>query len=315
MTKLKVAVVQAATQGSDSEATIQKAEALISECGEKGVEVAVFPEAFIGGYPKGADFQICVGMRRKGTREEFLGYASRAIAVPGPVTERLGNSVRDARLHLTIGVIEKDGGTLYCTALFFGPDGSLLGKHRKTLPTAAERLVWGHGDGSTLTAVKTPWGPMGAVICWENYVPLLRMAMYSKGLTLYCAPTADDRDTWAPSMQHVATEGRCFVLSACQYMTRKDFPDDIRNTITDSPDDVLLRGGSMIVGPLGHIIAGPDFSGETIITADIDTDDITRAQFDHDVNGHYSRPDLFKLIVNEQPRKSVVSVHDVVDAE
>lgn len=313
MTKLKVAVVQAATEGADSEATLRKAEALIAECGRKAVDVAVFPEAFIGGYPKGADFQVCVGMRRPGTREEYLGYVSRAIVVPGPATDRLGAAAREAGLFLTIGVIEREGGTLYCTVLFFGADGVLLGKHRKILPTAAERLVWGHGDGSTLTAVDTPWGPMGAVICWENYVPMLRMAMYSKGLALYCAPTADDRDTWAPSMQHVALEGRCFVLSACQYMTRANFPDDIRNTITDSPDEVLMRGGSVIVGPLGNILAGPDFSGETILTADIETDDIVRAQFDHDVNGHYARPDLFKLIVNEQPRRSVVAVHDVSD--
>jgi nitrilase len=313
MRKLKVAVVQAGTEGSDAEATLVKAETLIAECGAKGVQVAVFPEAFIGGYPKGADFHICVGMRRQGTREEYLAYVSRAIAVPGPETERLGIATREANLFATIGVIEKDGGTLYCTALFFGPDGTLLGKHRKILPTAAERLIWGHGDGSTLTAVDTPWGPMGAVICWENYVPMLRAAMYSKGLTLYCVPTADDRDTWAPSMQHVALEGRCFVLSACQYLTRRQFPDDIRNTITDAPDDLLLRGGSIIVGPLGNILAGPDFSGETILTAEIDMDDITRAQFDHDVNGHYSRPDLFKLIVNEQSRKGVVAVHDVVD--
>jgi nitrilase len=314
MSKVKVAVVQAGTEGTDTEATLAKAERLIADCGRQGVKVAVFPEAFVGGYPKGADFQICVGMRRPGTREEFLAYASRAIAVPGPETERLGVAAREAELFLTIGVIERVRGTLYCTALFFGPDGSLLGKHRKTLPTAAERLVWGYGDGSTLTAVDTPWGPMGAVICWENYVPLLRMAMYSKGLTLYCVPTADDRDTWAPSMQHVAIEGRCFVLSACQYLTRSQYPGDIRNTITDNPADVLMRGGSIIVGPLGNIIAGPDFSGETIITAEIDMDDITRAHFDHDVNGHYARPDLFKLIVNEQPRRSVVAVTDVVDA-
>ena len=314
MNKVKVAVVQAGTEGTDTEATLAKAERLIADCGRQGVNLAVFPEAFIGGYPKGADFHICVGMRRPETREEFLAYASRAIAVPGPDTDRLGAAAREAELFVAIGVIERVRGTLYCTALFFGPDGSLLGKHRKTLPTAAERLVWGHGDGSTLTAVETPWGPMGAVICWENYVPLLRMAMYSKGLTLYCAPTADDRDTWVPSMQHVAIEGRCFVLSACQYLTRSQHPSDIRNTITDKPDDVLMRGGSVIVGPLGNIIAGPDFSGETIITAEIDMDDITRAHFDHDVNGHYARPDLFKLIVNEQPRGSVVAVTDVVDA-
>lgn len=306
----RVAVVQAATEGGDTERSLEKAEQLIQECGIKAVEVAVFPEAFIGGYPKGADFHICVGMRREATRDEFLAYASRAIVVPGPETERLGTAAREAGLYLTIGVIERDGGTLYCCVLFFSPDGTLLGKHRKTLPTAAERLIWGQGDGSTLTAVDTPWGPMGAVVCWENYVPLLRMAMYDKGLTLYCAPTADDRDTWVPSMQHVALEGRCFVLSACQYMTRGQFPDDIANSITDDENEVMMRGGSVIIGPLGQILAGPDFSGETILSCDIDLDDILRAKFDHDVNGHYARPDLFRLHVNSEPRRSVVSEGD-----
>jgi len=123
-----------------------------------------------------------------------------------------------------VGAIERDGGTLYCTALFFGPDGRLLGKHRKLMPTALERLVWGCGDGSTLTVVDTPRGKIGAVICWENYMPLLRTAMYAKGVELYCAPTVDDRDSWLPTMRHVALEGRCFVLSACQYLTRADCP-------------------------------------------------------------------------------------------
>jgi nitrilase len=305
MPRLTVAVVQAGTEGADTDATLAKAERMIAECGRRGAKVAVFPEAFIGGYPKGADFQICVGMRRPATRDEFLAYAGRAIAVPGPETERLGAAAREAGLFLTIGVIEREGGTLYCCALFFGPDGTLLGKHRKTVPTAAERLIWGQGDGSTLATVPTPYGPMGAVICWENHVPLLRMAMYAKGITLYCAPTADDRDVWAPSMQHVAFEGRCFVLSACQFLTRRQFPDDLHNTITDDPDAVLMRGGSMIVGPLGDVLAGPNYDGETVLTAEIDTDDITRAQFDLDLNGHYARPDLFRLLVNEERRQSV----------
>ena len=300
-----VAVVQAGTEGGDAEATLAKAEALIAECRKRSAKVVVFPEAFVGGYLKGADFSTVVGLRRPETREEYLSYHSRAILVPGPETARLGAAVRDAGLYLTIGVIEREGGTLYCCALFFGPDGALLGKHRKTMPTAGEKLIWGRGDGSTLTAIDTPYGPMGAVICWENYVPLLRMAMYDKGITLYCAPTANDSDIWAPSMQHVAFEGRCFVLSACQYLKRSQFPGDIHNDITDDPQAVLMRGGSMIVGPLGNIIVGPDFSGETILTAEIDTDDITRAHFDLDLNGHYGRPDLFRLLVNESVLRSV----------
>ena len=200
----------------------------------------------------------------------------------------------------SLGVMEKDGGTLYCTVLFFGPDGALLGKHRKLMPTAMERLIWGFGDGSTLPVLDTPFGKLGAVICWENYMPLLRTAMYAKGVQIYCAPTADDRDTWVSTMQHVALEGRCFVLSACQYLTRGDCPDDYDAIQGDDPKTVLMRGGSCIVSPLGQVLAGPDFNGPTILTADLDLDDIARGKFDFDVTGHYARPDVFRLHVNER---------------
>jgi nitrilase len=147
---------------------------------------------------------------------------------------------------------------------------------------------------------------MGSVICWENYMPMLRMAMYSKGIAIYCAPTADDRDSWVSTMQHVALEGRCFVLSACQYLTRAQFPADMHNRLSDDADHVLMRGGSMIVDALGRIVAGPDYSGETILTAELDTDDIPRGKFDFDAVGHYARPDIFTLMVNEQPMQPVV---------
>lgn len=305
MPKLLAAVVQTGTEGADTEATLAKAEQLIAECSQRGVQVAVFPEAYIGGYPKGANFHIVLGSRHPDGRDEYAAYASRAIAVPGPEVTRLGRAVRNAGLYLVMGVIERDQGTLYCTALFFGPEGTLLGKHRKTMPTAAERLCWGFGDGSTLTAIPTQWGPLGAVICWENYMPLLRMAMYSKGIVLYCAPTADDRDSWAASMRHVALEGRCFVLSACQYLTRDKFPDDMRNAIPEESGSVLMRGGSLIVDPLGRILAGPVFEREAILTAELDIDDVIRGKFDFDVTGHYARPDLFNLVVDERSRPAV----------
>jgi len=171
-------------------------------------------------------------------------------------------------------------------------------------------MIWGFGDGSTLTVVDSPWGRIGSVICWENYMPMLRMAMYSKGVSLYCAPTADDRDTWLPSMQHVALEGRCFVLTACQFIRRKDFPASVRVSLGDGPDAILMRGGSAIVSPFGRVLAGPDFSGETILHADLDLREIGRGKFDFDVAGHYSRPDVFKLIVNESPTKPVVAPSD-----
>jgi nitrilase len=300
MSHVRVAVVQAAAVPFDRNACVDKAVRLIGEAAATGAKVVVFPEAFIGGYPKGLDFGTVLGRRDVEGREEFRRYHEAAIAVPGAETARMGDAAAAHGCHVVMGIIERDGGTCYCTVIFFGPDGTLLGKHRKLMPTAMERIIWGFGDGSTLTTVESPYGAIGSVICWENYMPMLRMAMYAKGVALYCAPTADDRDTWLPTMQHVALEGRCFVLSACQFLVRGDFPDDVRVKIGDAPNDVLMRGGSVIVGPLGQVLAGPVFGSEAIITADLDLDDIPRAKFDFDVTGHYSRPDVFQLAVNER---------------
>jgi len=174
------------------------------------------------------------------------------------------------------------------------------------MPTAMERLIWGFGDGSTLPVYDTPLGKLGAVICWENYMPLMRMAMYAKGIELYCAPTADDRDTWMATMQHVALEGRCFVFTACQYLRRRDCPADYAAVHGDAPDTVIMRGGSAIISPLGQVLAGPVFDREIILTADIDLCEIVRGKYDFDVVGHYARPDVFRLHVNEKPTPPVV---------
>lgn len=302
---VKAAVVQAGAVPFDTRACVDKAVRLIGEAAATGARVIVFPEAFITGYPKGLNYGLVVGARDPVGREEFRLYQQAAIAVPGPETETIGKAAAKHGSHVVIGVIEREGGTCYCTVLFFGPDGALLGKHRKLMPTALERMIWGFGDGSTLTAVDSPYGRIGSVICWENYMPMLRMAMYSKEVALYCAPTADDRDTWLPTMRHIALEGRCFVLTACQFIRRKDFPASVRQTLGDSPEAVLMRGGSAIVNPLGQVLAGPHFDGETILTAELDLDEIGRAQFDFDVTGHYSRPDIFQLTVNEAPMRAV----------
>jgi nitrilase len=304
---VRAAVVQASAVPFDSDACVEKAVRLTGEAAAKGAKVVVFPEAFIPGYPKGLNYGLVVGARDPVGREEFRIYLDAAIAVPGPQTQRLGEAAAAHGVHLVIGVIERDGGTCYCTVLFFGPDGALLGKHRKLMPTALERMIWGFGDGSTLTAVASPYGNIGAVICWENYMPMLRMAMYAKNVALYCAPTADDRDTWLPTMRHVALEGRCFVLTACQFIRRKEFPASVRMSLGDSADAVIMRGGSAIVSPLGQVLAGPDFDGETILTADLDLAEIGRGKFDFDVAGHYSRPDVFQLVVNESPAPAVVT--------
>jgi nitrilase len=305
-TTVRVAVVQAGSIPFDRAACIDKAMRLIEEAANTGAKVIVFPEAFIGGYPKGLDFGLVVGARNPAGREEFRLYHDAAMEVPSIESDRLGEAAAKYGCYVVMGAIEREGGTCYCTVLFFAPDGRLIGKHRKLMPTALERMIWGFGDGSTLTVVDTSYGRIGAVICWENYMPLLRMAMYSKNVALYCAPTADDRDTWLPSMQHIALEGRCFVLSACQFLRKKDFPPTVRVSLGESPDSILMRGGSAIVSPLGKVLAGPHFGGETILSADLDLNEIQRGKFDFDVVGHYARPDVFQLIVDETPTPAVI---------
>jgi nitrilase len=262
----------------------------------------VFPEAFVGGYPKGIDFGTRVGGRSPEGRVWFRRYHEGAIEVPGPATEKLGEIALRHAAWLVIGVIEREHGTLYCTVLYFSPDGALAGKHRKVMPTAMERIIWGFGDGSTLPVLATPLGRLGAVICWENYMPLMRMAMYNKGIELYCAPTVDDRETWAVSMRHIAVEGRCFVLSACQFARRADYPGDYPcDSAIDG--DVLIRGGSNIVAPLGRVLAGPVYDREEVLTAELNLDEIPEGKFDLDVAGHYARPDIFRFTVNEECKK------------
>jgi nitrilase len=306
-TTVTVAVVQAGSVPFDTDGCIEKADRLIEEAAAGGAKVIVFPEAFITGYPKGLNYGLVVGARDPAGREEFRLYLEAAIDVPGRETERLGKAAARHASYVVIGVIERELGTCYCTVLFFDPDGRLLGKHRKLMPTAMERMIWGFGDGSTLTIVDTPYGRIGSVICWENYMPMLRMAMYSKNVALYCAPTADDRDTWLASMRHVALEGRCFVLTACQFLRKRDFPETVRVSLGDAPESVLMRGGSAIINPFGKVLAGPHFDEETILTAPLDLNEIGRGKFDFDVAGHYSRPDVFQLIVNEAPARPVVA--------
>lgn len=302
----KAAVVQAGSILFDTPGTLAKARGFVERAADAGARLAVFPEAFVGGYPKGIDFGARVGSRSPEGRDDFRRYWDAAINVPGPETAQLGDMAAAGHLHLVIGVIERDAGTLYCTALFFGPDGGLQGRHRKLMPTASERLIWGFGDGSTLPAVETPFGTLGAAICWENYMPLLRTAMYAKGVTIWCAPTVDDRDSWQPTMQHIALEGRCFVLSACQYLRRADCPDNYHPIQGEAPDTVLIRGGSVIVSPLGKVLAGPLRGGEGVLVADLDSREIARGKYDLDVVGHYARPDVFTLTVDERPKPPVV---------
>ena len=301
----KAAVVQAASVAFDRERTLEKAAALCAEAASKGARLVVFPEAFISAYPRGLDFGAVVGNRTDEGRRDFQRYWESSVDVPGPAVDTLGSFASANNVYLVMGVVEREGGTLYCTVLFFAPDGTYLGKHRKLMPTASERLVWGFGDGSTMPVYDTPLGKLGAVICWENYLPLMRTAMYSKGIELYCAPTADSRDSWIAAVRHIAVEGRCFVLSCNQFNRRRDFPADYRTPFGDDANTIVTRGGSCIVDPFGNLLAGPDFEGEAILIAEIDRAQIIRGKFDLDVVGHYGRPDIFQLHVDERPKSPV----------
>ena len=305
------AVVQAAPIQSDLTGTLDKVDSLVKEACKKGAKLVLFPEGFIGGYPKGQYFGSYVGGRTDEGRDAYRRYWEGAIDVPGPAVDVLAGIAKKNDISLVIGVIERDGGTVYCCVLFFGNDGTYLGKHRKLMPTGSERLIWGFGDGSTMPVFNTPLGKIGSVICWENYMPLMRMSMYSKGIQIYCAPTADPRDSWIGTMQHIAIEGRCFVLACNQFLRRGDVASDLPNQFGDDPDIVLQRGGSCIIDPFGKILVGPYFEGEAVLTARIELDAIARGKFDFDVTGHYARPDVFQLIVDDRPKIPVTNLSSI----
>ncbi|XP_050222054.1 bifunctional nitrilase/nitrile hydratase NIT4B-like [Mercurialis annua] len=308
---VRATVIQASTVFYDTPATLDKAERLLAEAAGYGSQLVVFPEAFIGGYPRGSTFGASIGNRTLKGREEFRKYHAAAIDVPGPEVDRLAAMAGKYKVYLVMGVIEREGYTLYCSILFFDSNGQYLAKHRKVMPTAVERIVWGFGDGSTIPVIDTPIGKIGGAICWENRMPLLRTAMYAKGIEIYCAPTADSRDTWQATMKSIALEGGCFVLSANQFCRRKDYPPPPEYTffgIEDelTPDSVVCAGGSVIISPFGNVLAGPNYDGEALISADLDLGDIARAKFDFDVVGHYSRPEVLSLTVKDHPTKAVI---------
>ncbi len=301
------AVIQGTPVPFDQRRTLARVDELVASAVAREAKLVVFPEAFVGGYPKGHAFGSWVGGRSDEGRDAYREYWEAAIDVPGPCVDALGAIAGRHGVHMVIGVIERDAGTLYCCVLFFGPDGSFLGKHRKLMPTGSERLIWGYGDGSTMPVLDTPLGKLGAVICWENYMPMMRTAMYAKGIQLYCAPTADPRPSWVASMQHIAIEGRCYVLASNQFLRRSDFPAGFPSPFGDAPDTVVQAGGSCIVDPFGRLLAGPVFGEEAILTAEIDLRNVARGKFDFDVTGHYARPDVFRLTVDER-RQAPVTV-------
>lgn len=307
----KIAALQLGSDQSGTKATLEKILRYEDQIKGENCDLLLMPEALLGGYPKGADFGTRVGYRNQQGREQFLAYWQQAIDLDGIEVKMLCKLAKRCNTFIIIGVIERGHSTLYCTALFISNEGELLAKHRKLVPTASERLIWGQGDGSTMPVIETPAGRAGAIICWENYMPLLRTAMYAKGLQIWCAPTVDDRDIWQSSMRHIAFEGRNFLISACQYQASPE-PQQQRDPAWPSGTP-LIRGGSVIFSPMGEILAGPLYDQEGLISAQIDLDDLVKARYDLDPVGHYSRPDIFKLSVNEKENPAVCS--DDIDSK
>ncbi|BFH29789.1 carbon-nitrogen hydrolase family protein [Paenibacillus melissococcoides] len=307
---IKVAAVQSAPMLFDKPSAMGKIDQMTREAAGQGAALIVFPEVFVPGYPRGLSFGARVGSRNADGRKDWARYWDSAIDIPGTETAIWGELAKELGVYLVIGAVERDReystGTLYNSIVYIGPDGSLLGTHRKLVPTGSERLLWGQGDGSTLTAIETPFGRIGGLICWENYMPLARMAMYAQGIDIYLAPTADARDTWQATIRHIACEGRCFVIACNQFATKASYPDDVacHEDIKGDPD-LLCRGGSAIVGPLGEYVVEPLYNEEGILIATLDLSEVAQSRFDFDVTGHYSRPDVFQFIVNDKKQEVV----------
>jgi len=303
MKKFKVGCVQATPSLFNKSKTMDIVLKWIQNASEQEVKLLVFPESFIPAYPAGLGFGTVVGSRTESGREQFREYWENSVEVGAEETQQIAKWAKEYGMYITIGVTERDSisKTLYCTLLYFSSKGKLMGKHRKLKPTAAERLIWGEGDGTTLNTFDTEIGKIGGLICWENYMPLARMSMYQKGVEIYVAPTADSRDSWNSSLIHIACEGRCYVIGSNQFIRKGDYPEHLQKELATDRPEILSRGGSVIISPLGKVLAGPLYNEEGLLTAEIDHDEIIRAKMDFDVIGHYARNDVFGFEVEGQP--------------
>lgn len=300
--KVKVGVVQATPALFDIEKTVQIVIEWIEKGAAAGCELLLFPESFIPCYPRGLDFDSIVGRRTEKSRNQWLDYWENSIETSSSYVEQISEAIRKADIFVALGVTEREsiGGSLHCALLYFGKNGNLIGKHRKLKPTGLERYIWAESDGSTLVSFDTEIGKIGGLICWENYMPLARMSMYQRGVEIYLAPTADSRESWQSTMLHIALEGRCFVLACNQFVRKSDYPERFQADLIHEPD-IMSSGGSVIISPLGEVLAGPLWNEEGLLTAELDFSTLAKSKLDFDVVGHYSRNDVFQLEVVGQP--------------
>ena len=301
--KCRIAIVQAAPVLFDKEACTQKAVQLIRTAAGQGAELVVLPELFIPGYPYGMTFGFTVGARSQEGRTNWKRYYDNSILVPGEETDTLAQLAGELGVYVSIGVSERDPvtATLYNTNLVFSPEGKLDAVHRKLKPTGSERVVWGDGNQDYFPVTQTPWGPMASLICWESYMPLARAALYEKGITLYLSPNTNDNEEWQSTIRHIAIEGHCFFINCDMVFTRDMYPAGLHcpEEIGRLPD-IVCRGGSCVVDPYGHYVTQPVWDREAVILADLDLTQVPRSRMEFDGCGHYSRPDVLKLTVDDR---------------
>lgn len=304
---VKVGVIQATPALFDIEKTVEIVISWIEKGAKEGCELLLFPESFIPCYPRGLHFDAIVGRRTEKSRNQWLDYWNNSLETgqansPSKFVRQIGEAIQKANLFVALGVTEREniGGSLFCSLLYFDNGGNLIGKHRKIKPTGLERYIWAESDGSTLVSFDTPIGKIGGLICWENYMPHARMSMYNKGVEIYLAPTADSRTSWQNTMQHIALEGRCFVLASNQFVRKTDYPEQYLEDLKDEPE-IMSTGGSVIISPLGEVLAGPLWNEEGLLTAELDFSLLAKSKLDFDVVGHYSRKDIFEFVVKNQP--------------
>jgi nitrilase len=295
-----VACIQAEPVVFNREATIDKLDQLAAEAAAHGAQLLVFPESFIPAYPSSVWAKALAGWAEPGATEAFALLARESVAVPGEAEARIGATARKHGVWIVTGVTEVDPerpSTLYNTLLTHAPDGSLAARHRKLVPTNHERLVWGQGDGGGLRAIPTPLGRLGGLICWENYMPLARFALYESGVELYIASTADDGDAWQATLVHIARESRAFVIAPCHFQRAAAYPGDFPLGRLLEGVDVIGRGGSAILAPGGAYLAGPLYGEEGILYAELDPAVLWEQRQRFDPAGHYHRPDVLGLRV------------------
>ena len=300
--KVKVCLIQESPVFFDKGKTLEKVKELVIKYAAEGCQLIIFPESFIPGYPRGLTFGATVGNRTDEGRKMYAEYHKNSFDIGSDDLKSLAELSKSQNIYLVIGVTEKQtsNGSLYCSMLYISPKIGFMGVHRKIKPTGSERIVWSESDGKDLVSFNTSIGKLGGLICWENYMPLARAAMYKQAVQIYIAPTADQRETWTSTMRHIALEGRCFVLGCNQFFEKSMYPEKYKSLVENEPE-IMCRGGSIIVAPSGKVIAGPLFDKPGVLQAEIDLDEIILNKLDFDPVGHYAREDIFEFKVLNQP--------------